>query len=163
MSALGCLRSTVLMTALTIFLVGCESETDTLRRTFATMVKQLDIDANMAASLYDEKRLLRPLAAKFGDANCQRILIKLDETPYFLRRDPTNMSVPYRAELRGVVTILPCGHKILYRDEFMAANEKHQWAPLLTGESIVSSIRTKIELDATNRTTIRLNPYESRP
>lgn len=153
----------VLAAVFALLLVGCESDTDALRRTFAKMAKQLNIDSNVAASLYGEKRLLQPFVAKFGEANCQHIIIKLDETPYSLRRDPNNLSVPYHAELRGIVTILPCGHKILYRDEFMVATDKHAWAPLLTGESIISVIRTQIELDAKHRSTIRQNPYEPAP
>ena len=89
------------------------------------------------------------------------IIIKVYETPYTLRRDPNDLLLPYRAELQGIATVMPCGHTILYRDELMAANDKYEWVPLLNGETIVSAIRTQIERDAEHRSTIRRNPYEA--
>lgn len=153
----------ILTFILSFFIFGCDSDTDALRRTFAKMAKQLEVDANVAANLYGEKRLIQPLALKFGEANCQHIVIKLEETPFSLRRDPNNLSLPYHATLEGTVTILPCGHRIRYRDEFMAADDKFRWVPLSTGELIVDSIRTLIEFDAKHRDTIRSNIYESQP
>jgi hypothetical protein len=139
---------------------GCGSDTDKLTRNFEKKIKKLEFELTAAIRLNGAENLLKPLADKFGGNNCKTLVVNIDQVPYRLRREPNNMLAPYHAELHATVTILPCGHKIYVVDDWLSANEKHEWGWYPDVDMMLNLIKIHINSDAKTRSTIRRSPYE---